>query len=111
MVETISVQELYRRVQHRPKRPHKYVVFTGFTGKVTRHAALMNYYRHEVWIPRSVMRATFMGEAYFHGIKELPDSFAEYEFSAPVEVVNDAKKYNEDRDQRAREHESRRYPT
>lgn len=111
MSEIISVPDLYKRVSHRPRKPHRYVVFTGFTGRVTRKAALMNYYRHEVWIPLSVMRATFMGEAYFNGSLDLPEQFGEYEFSAPPEVVNDAKKYNEERNEKAREHEARRYPT
>lgn len=104
--ETISVPDLYRRVAKRPRKPYGYHGFTGFTGKVTRKAALMIYYRHEVWIPFSVMRATFMGE-----IEHLPDSFAEYEFAAPGEVINDSKKWNADQDDKAHEYESRRYPT
>lgn len=106
MAETISVPELYRRVVKRPEKPYRYVVLTGFTGRVTRKAALMRYYRHELWLPLSVMRATFMGENV-----TLPDNFGEYEFSAPVEVINDSKKWVEDQDNLNRTQFDRRYPT
>lgn len=106
MAETISVPDLYRRVAKRPEKPYRYVVFTGFTGRVTRKAALMRYYRHELWIPLSVMRATFMGENV-----TLPDCFAEYEFSAPVEVINDSKKWTAEKDEHQRQSFQRRYPT
>ncbi len=103
--ETISVKDLYSRVAKRPRKPYRYHGLTGFTGKVTRKAALMIYYRHELWIPLATMRATFMGEG------DLPDQFVEYEFSCPIEVIRDSKKYNEDQDAKRQDYDSRRYPT
>jgi hypothetical protein len=81
-------------------------VFTGFTGRVTRKAALMRYYRHELWSPLATMRATFMGEHV-----TLTDNFAEYEFSAPVEIINDSKKWTEEKDSQNRQSFERRYPS
>lgn len=99
--ETISTADLYQRVSKVPTLPASFTEFAGFTGKVTKKAALMRSGIYEVWIPLAVLRAVFNPLIHEH-----PEDTT---FGAPDATVADAHKYRQDQDRKRYEESEKRY--